>query len=386
MILHISNDYSGSSVYRSLIKEFDHLGMTQIVYHPIREQHRLGKNEIPLQQSSSAILYRPILNKHTDRMFYRLKIRKIVKDIEASVDIKSIRLIHAHTWYSDGGAAYLLSRKYNIPYLVTIRNADINAFYKFLIHERRFGKKILSAASHIFLIAAAYQPRLLAFFPDHNAKADLLAKISVIPNGVDAYWINNARNKKVSPGNLKAIQILFIGKFNRGKRIRPVQQAIQAINRKGIYRLQLHLIGGGGTVHNRVVEVAARHPKYMTYHGSIFDLDQLALHFQHADMFVMPSSNETFGLVYIEALLQGLPVLYTEHEGIDGYYEEKIGEKVRHGTVMEIAQKIETMIQCYDSYQIPTEKIREQHNWVLIAKKYQLIYNQILGQTKSTDA
>ena len=45
-ILHIANDYSGSTVYKNLIKELDNLGLSQVVYHPIKEKSRIGKNKI----------------------------------------------------------------------------------------------------------------------------------------------------------------------------------------------------------------------------------------------------------------------------------------------------------------------------------------------------
>ncbi len=41
----------------------------------------------------------------------------------------------------------------------------------------------------------------------------------------------------------------------------------------------------------------------------------------------MPSRAETFGLVYVEALLNGLPILYTKNEGIDEMYDN-VGEAV----------------------------------------------------------
>ena len=40
------------------------------------------------------------------------------------------------------------------------------------------------------------------------------------------------------------------------------------------------------------------------------------------DLFIMPSLNETFGLVFIEALTQNLPIIYTIHEGVYGYFED----------------------------------------------------------------
>src|SRR5690606_10005283 len=157
MILHITNDYSGSTVYRNLISELDDLGLPQIVYNPIKEESRIGKNLIEFNVKDSEIIYSHILNKTTDRIFFRKKIKKIIRNIETKIDLKKISFIHAHTWYSDGGVAYFLSKKYNIPYIVTIRNSDLNVFQKYLIHERAFGRKILAKAKSVILIAASYK-------------------------------------------------------------------------------------------------------------------------------------------------------------------------------------------------------------------------------------
>src|SRR5690554_6965060 len=196
MILHITNDYSGSTVYKNLVGELDKLGLSQIVYNPIKEESRIGKNKIDLEVNDSEIIYSHILNKTTDRIFYRKKIDKIFRDIEAKIDLSEIKMIHAHTWYSDGGVAYLLSKKYNIPYIVTIRNSDLNVFQKYLIHERLFGRKILENAKNVILIAASYKKRVIELLSLYKIKNSLLSKLQIIPNGVDAYWINNALEKK----------------------------------------------------------------------------------------------------------------------------------------------------------------------------------------------
>ena len=47
-ILHITNDYSGSTVYMNLVRELDNLGILQTVYNPIREESKIDKNKINL--------------------------------------------------------------------------------------------------------------------------------------------------------------------------------------------------------------------------------------------------------------------------------------------------------------------------------------------------
>src|SRR5690606_7630929 len=111
------------------------------------------------------------------------------------------------------------------------------------------------------------------------------------------------------------------------------------------------------------------------YHDKIFDLSKLKEHFERTDIFAMPSKHETIGLVYVEAMLQGLPILYTANEGIDGFYDEKIGEKVTSSEVKEIKEKLLTIMENYDSYTIPTSKLIENHNWENIALTYQNLYS-----------
>lgn len=372
-VLHITNDYSGSTVYMNLIRELDNLGLSQIVYNPIKEKSRIGKNKIDLNVTDSEIIYSHILNKTTDRIFYKKKIKKILKDIESKVDLTKVRFIHAHTWYSDGGVAYLLSKKYNIPYIVTIRNSDLNVFQKYLIHERLFGRKILENAKNVILIAASYKKRVLDLKSLEKIKSSLQKKLQIIPNGVDPFWLNNFLEKK-SKNPIDIFNLLYIGKFNRGKNVLALQKAISEINKKE-KRVHLHLIGGGGNVHTEVLKQVNLNKEIMTYHGKIFDLSKLKEHFENADIFAMPSKHETFGLVYVEAMLQGLPILYTAKEGIDGLYQEKIGEKVsKKANVSEIKQAILKLIDNYVEYEIPTQKLLENHNWKNIVLKYKDLY------------
>ena len=55
----------------------------------------------------------------------------------------------------------------------------------------------------------------------------------------------------------------------------------------------------------------------------------------------MPSFPETFGLVYVEAMSQGLPIIYTKGQGIDGYFEDgKVGYPVNTKDSNDIVKKL----------------------------------------------
>ncbi len=370
MILHITNDYSGSTVYKNLIGELDKLGLSQIVYNPIKERSRIGKNEISFSIKDSKIIYSHILNKTTDRVFYAKKIKKILKDIESKIDLSKINFIHAHTWFSDGGVAYLLSKKYNIPYIVAVRNTDLNVHYKYFIHHRKFGFNILNHSEKIVLIGK-YQKMFFNTYVKNYA--EIKSKFKVIPNGVNFFWIENV--KLFEPQQpINKFKILYVGTFIKRKKLLELQQAIIELSKNDI-DCELHIVGDKGKQTQMILETIKAHPKIFKYHGRIEQKEELIKIYSDCHYFAMPSLHETFGLVYVEAMLQGLPILYTANEGIDGFYDEKIGEKVVSSDVTEIKQKLLKLIENYDSYTIPTQKLIENHDWKNIALQYQQLYN-----------
>lgn len=375
MILHITNDYSGSTVYKNLIQELDQLNIAQIVYNPVREVGRVGKNNISLKNDNSKIIYRHILSKYLDRIFYQIKVNKIVADIENTIDLAQVTFIHAHTWYSDGGVAYELHKKYKIPFIVAVRNTDLNLFLKYFLHKRNYGKNILLAADKIITISAIYKARLLNDRGLSSIVSIIRDKINIIPNGVDPFWIDRKVPSRKPIINKDMVQLLYIGKFDRGKNVVNLVNAVKNLNKQNITQFRLTLVGGKGSDEKCILN-SIKNQHAFNYVGRVDDFGELQKYFQHSDFFTMPSKAETFGLVYIEALLQGLPVLFTKNEGIDGYYDSSIGEKVQNTSVEEIQKNIERLISNQNDYNYNIEELSNNHNWKKIAQVYSQIYKQ----------
>ncbi len=114
-------------------------------------------------------------------------------------------------------------------------------------------------------------------------------------------------------------------------------------------------------------------------------LDKISLinFYKTCDIFIMPSLTETFGLVYVEALSQGLPIIYTKDQGIDGFYEEGyVGFHVDPHDIDDIGKKIIMIINNYDTL---TDNIRnlllDTFDWNNIAKRYIDCYTSIFHNT-----
>lgn len=374
MILHLTNDYSGSKVYMNLIKSIDNLGVDQYIYVPLRSNNLIDRNKIDFDSNKSYINYSPILSTYT-RLNYKAKIKRILLDIESKVSIKEINVIHAHTWFSDGGVAYELHKKTGIPYIVTIRNTDLNLFFKYMIHLRVYGMEIIKAASKLIFISAVYKERFMNIkYIQSKYRTVLNNKCELIPNGIDEFWIDNSF-KKDRVLNEK-VKLLYVGNFSKNKNVLRLIQAVKLLN-KSNDRFQLTIVGKNGRQEKAILRMI-KGKKSFNYLGEIQSKKILLNLFRESNIFAMPSHSETFGLVYVEALSQDIPIIYTMNEGIDGYYNHlQIGEGVKSKNVLSISQGIRTICDNYKLYTFDNQIILQNHKWNEIAKIYRDIYLDI---------
>lgn len=345
----------------------------QIVYIPVRSKAHLGKNKLPDSVTTVDYKYRNILNK-LDRFFFKRKIKKQKKDIEKSVINKVLpEVIHAHTIFSDGGTAYLLNKKYGIKYILNVRNTDINYYYKYAIHLRFFMYKILLNADSIVFISHAYKKRLHSLLPFRILK-QIENKCYVIPNGIEDYWHENATSNnsvKVS----SEITLLFIGLINKNKNLKTIIYACKELNKRGI-KVSLNVIGNG-PLEVKVKKMSERLNinECITFHGYISDRDTISAIMNKSDIFVMPSFKETFGLVYVEAMSRGLPIIYTQGQGIDGFFHDgEVGYAIEPESIEMLCNTITRIIGNYEQLSNQAIIKSKEFNWDYLTEDLRKLY------------
>lgn len=308
-VFHICCNLVATRLYHNLFESLDELDCTQLVWVP----HKVSVTpEIPVpteRLSYSFTGYQTIL----DRVFFRRKIRKGVSRFSGFEPFAQDTVCHAHTLYSDGALAFELKRRLGVPYIVTVRNTDINVFWRFFPHLREYAKKILSNASSVIFISPAYRDRCRDLLPP-EFWGSLVEKVQVIPNGLDRYWLENPPSSH-SATVAERIRVLFVGAFTKNKNVGSLVAACSRIRSSGI-AVELRLVGArtdrDGSYANDWIQVLPFSK----------NKDELASHYRWADVFAMPSFTETFGLVYAEALSQGTPVLFTKGQGFDGWVND----------------------------------------------------------------
>ncbi|KGK29133.1 glycosyltransferase family 4 protein [Cellulophaga sp. E6(2014)] len=370
--LHICNDFHGSKVHSNLYEKLDDIGLTQIIYNPIKKTVDLSKNLFSLNNRESTIVpSKPLKNYH--RILFRNKISYLKKDVQSKVNLSEINVIHATTLFSDGALAYELSMKYNIPFISAVRTTDLNVFLKYRIDLNSKCLKIIRKASKLIFISDTLKNQFLSnsFIKKHFKEIE--KKCIVKYNGIDDFWLNNI----VSTSKVKSdvTKIIYVGSLIPRKNVINLTSAVLKLNQQQI-RCELSIIGGGGSDEIKIKQISSENPEIIKYLGPISDKKLLAQEYAKSDFFAMPSIIETFGLVYIEALSQGLPLLYSKNDGIDGVFDINIGEKCNNRSLDDITINLQKLISNSITYEI--EKIDFSiFNWKNIAISYLDIYKSI---------
>lgn len=374
-ILHLCNDYAGSKVHCQLFTKFDDLNIKQTVYCPVREKKLLGINRF--DSSNTDFVYSYCI-KSWYKYVYHYKAHVLYRDLNKHIDIKEFDLINATTMFSDGGLAYKAFKDYGIPYTVTVRNGDINDFIGIMRHTYSTGRKIALNASKIFFIS----PGTKVLFEQTSFAKPILDRIKlkmvVQPNGIDEYWLNNITDQRHTGHD-----ILYIGDFSSNKNVVRVGEAVARLRESSKFNdARLIIVGGevhGGGRNNdgKTQKMINENPEYIKALGKIYDKNKLRDIMAQSAIFAMPSIHETFGLVYIEALSQNLPVVYTKHQGIDGIFDGTVGVRVNPLSANEIYNAIVDILEKPEQYNNKNINFDE-FNWKNIANRYVYHFNSVI--------
>ncbi|WP_018708367.1 glycosyltransferase family 4 protein [Siminovitchia fordii] len=372
-ILHLCSYYIGNKLYKNLFQELSKdSSLNQEIYVPVRNRELVNKNYF---FHPNVKLYYDNILKQKHRFLYKEKIKMQTARVQGYIkDMSSINIMHAHTLYSDGGTAYQLKKKFGIKYILSVRGTDINVFYKFGLHLRRFIMKVLLDAESIIFISNAYKEKTFNLLPDKFVKK-IKNKVHVIPNGISDIWFNlKPEINRVTSKN----QLLFTGTIDKNKNLKTVLKAMVELN-KNEEHYYLH-IAGDGPLKEKLERYSERKKidKYLTFHGQI-NSNKLIELMDQTDVFVLPSKQETFGISYIEALSRGVPVIYSRGQGIYGLFSEgQVGYAVEPMNAKDIVTKIK-LIQNKKDYILNNCKACSiQFTWSKVAEKYKNIYEKLI--------
>jgi len=371
-VLHINSYYAAGKFYKHLFDEQVKQGIDISVYVPV--PHTFNQASFDYGQFTT------ISRNHYkyDRLFFHVKHSKILEDIQKKLIINEYSVLHAHSLFSNGYIAVKLKEKYEIPYIVTVRNTDVNLFFRKMAVLRALGVKILKEASRVVFLSDSYREATLAYVPN-SLKESIQSKTIIIPNGIDNFWFNNLNTEKRCLHE-EEIKFFQVGEINKNKNYLATVEALEMLRINGLdARLNL-----AGQVKSQKIFKALISCDFVTYYGYLQKENLLEL-FHANDIFILPSIHETFGLVYAEAMSQGLPVIYTKGQGFDGQFEEgTVGYHVDPKDPLDIAEKIKMVLENYEHLSRNCLSSVGKFDWKRIAEQYESVYMDVLKQSSNS--
>ena len=363
-VLHICNNFLSSTVHQNMAEALRRRGIRTVVFAPVPTLE--GRVE-PHQDEYAVKCVRPL-----DRYVFDYKQAKIYRAMEQTVRLDEFDLVHTHCVFSDGNAAFRLKKERGVPYLVTVNNTDLNHFFRLRLFLRKRGLRIMRDASYIVFIAEPYRQKLFETYIPAGYQKEFYEKSRVIPFGIDDFWFQNAcHTPRTLEGGEAPVRLIFAGDICKNKNLELIVEAIGQLRRRG---RRIVLAAAGRILDQEVYRVLRENSGFVDYIG-LLAREELLSHYRRSDIFVMPSHRETFGLVYAEAMSQGLPVLYTRGQGFDGQFPDgTVGYAVSDTDPGELADRIELAVSRYTELSANCIRLVRKFSWDSIAEQYQELY------------
>jgi D-inositol-3-phosphate glycosyltransferase len=223
-------------------------------------------------------------------------------------------LIHSHYWLS-GRLGSWVQERWNIPHIVMFHTLGVVKNIVGLVEQEpdlrlATERKLAQTCQRILAPTATEKQNLIKFYhaPD--------GKIGVVPCGVNLDLFQ-PREKQAARQLLGFDEntplALYVGRFDPIKGIDRLLKAVARLRRR--QRLQLAVIGGDGPETDEFQNLQRLAHQLgvqdsVTFLGRI-EQDKLPPYYCAADALVIPSYYESFGLVGLESLACGTPVVST---------------------------------------------------------------------------
>jgi glycosyltransferase involved in cell wall biosynthesis len=219
--------------------------------------------------------------------------------------------------YPEGAVAHELSERYGVPFVVSEHAPWSETWFR-EARVRRAALSAGSAAASLLAVSTYVRDTMVTFGVDHG-------RVRVVSVGVDGDVFRLG-----APEVRRRDQILYVGWINYTKGIDVLLRAMKILDTRGSSG-RLMLVGGAAYRNTRLQEKKLRRladslalGNRVNFVGPKSHVD-IARLMSESGVLVLPSRDESFGAVLIEALACGTPVVATRCGGPEDIVEEQVG-------------------------------------------------------------
>lgn len=294
-------------------------------------------------------------------------------------------VIHAHDWLT-AYAGKTLKTAYGISLVSTIhateagRNSGIQGETQKYINDTEW---MLTYESSEVIVNSNYMKNEL-----QRLFGLPYEKINVVPNGVNTNLFSEVERdydfrRQYAMDNEKII--LFMGRLVYEKGIQNLISAMPKIL-ANYHDAKLIIAGKGGMIDELRAQVNSLGLGNKVYFTGYLNSKNVQKMYKCADISVFPSTYEPFGIVALEAMLSGTPVVVSDIGGLNEIVDHGInGMKSYAGNPNSLADSILTLLfdpkLCSDVVKNAQAKVKTDYNWQKIAQDTHFTYQKAICET-----
>lgn len=395
-------DTGGMNVYvRDLTRKLGMLGVHVDVFTRSQDEHvphvlhdlGYGNRVVHVKAGCEVPLPKQELFSYINEFFTGIEQFSSAKNLEYD-------LIHSHYWMS-GLAAIELKQVWQVPFVHMFHTLGVMKQRVARTDEESEGDYRLTGEKRVLLEA----DRIIAATPAEMAQIQWLyqsdiQKINIIPPGVDLsrfYPIPEDEAKEVIGIPPCDQVLLYVGRIEPLKGIDTLIEAIAFMRRNGGFKdlsFCLAVIGGepetidgnGSPEMARLKELCHVHglDDLVTFLGKR-DQDTLPYYYSAAEMVVVPSHYESFGMVALEAMACGTPVVasqvgglaYLVQDGVTGYTVPSSDVEALAGRLAELIKNPDLR----DKLGTQAASLAQKFSWDIIAERILDQYQEVLSNS-----
>ena len=256
------------------------------------------------------------------------------KALENLIEKENIDIIHGHYLFPAGAAAVEVGKEHGIKTYVTAHGSDMFELYKSQPLMRSTIRNVLKDADGVFAVSNALRHEIIA-----TGVVGIADKTKISWNSVDVNKFTNIEDNSFKKENKledKPI-VLFVGNLIKRKNVDSLLEAKKIANSD----YYLVIVGDGPQFKKLSKKAEDENIRDVIFTGSRNDVEHII---PSCDVLVLPSFSESFGLVLIEALARGKPVIGSNVGGITEIINENVGLLVNPNKISSIAKAIDNVI------------------------------------------
>lgn len=302
---------------------------------------------------------------------------------KAKEEIADVDVIHMHNYRTFQNIVVRhYAKKYGIPYVLQAHGSLTTYFQKGLlkkIFDIMWGRKILKDAVKVIAVTRteAEQYRSLGVSAD---------KIEIVPHGVDLAEFDDLTEKgefkkKYKLGDDQKI-VLYLGRIHKMKGLDLLAGAFADLcqSRKDV-RLVITGPDDGYLSSLKKLVAELEIGDRVVFTGPLYGREKLKAYI-NADVYVLPSSYEIFGITILEAWACGKPVIVTDRCGLADVVKGRAGLVVPYDKVQlcnALAEMLDNAPMRLEFGRQGRKLVEEYYNWPNIALQVERIYDSIVA-------